>query len=121
MNKEYMEFRLKLQQEANRRSKILVEQCKLAPNSGGPIYDPRIIQIIEEFEHKKNATVYHCLQTGHLLNLLYVSPHEEDWETEQLAKDGWQFAYVYNLETEEESEFGYIRLVGDNGILSRVE
>ena len=69
---------------------------------------------IQEFESKNNFTVYLVsidhTNFGTLLTMFYVSDEEENWPRERrelLSKT--PYTYVYNLDCEEFSEFGYIK------------
>lgn len=71
------------------------------------------MKIIEKFEEKHNAKVFHLIhcfsEFGELLNLLYVSNYDEEWEQDkQELKENYSFSYVVNLEDECFSEFGSI-------------
>ncbi|MBO5367325.1 sel1 repeat family protein [Methanocorpusculum sp.] len=70
--------------------------------------EDRYVQIVEEFEKKKNCLVYHCIESDYTLALLYVCPIPEDWEMERIDPRGYIDSYVYNLTEPRESEFGSI-------------
>ena len=73
----------------------------------------KYVKIIEEFEKEHNAIVYHAIhiftEFGELLNLLYVSSYDEEYEQDkQDLKENYVFSYVINLDDEIFSEFGSI-------------
>ncbi len=73
----------------------------------------KYVKIIEEFEKEHNAIVYHAIhiftEFGELLNLLYVSSYDEEYEQDkQDLKENYAFSYVVNLNDEMFSEFGSI-------------
>lgn len=94
----------------------IVEYSERTP-LGGALYwihnDPKWLKIVQEFEEKHNALVYHATHEytayGELLSLLFVSPDKDDWEMDRmdLLNDSC-FAYVVNLDCPEFSEFGLI-------------
>lgn len=75
--------------------------------------EPEFIKTVKQFEKKHNALVYHCqlthLECGDVLSLLYVSTNENEWQQdkEQLTQ-GIAYAYVKNLKSDYDSEFGSI-------------
>ena len=131
MNKEQQK------QEAIERMKML----KLSPNiikefekentlnlseNGGILYwlDSDQQAIVDEFETEHDALVYHVIHNftefGGLYSLLYVSKHEEDWETDREdLKDGYAFVYVKNVDDNWCSEFGSICIKPQYGGLVR--
>ena len=63
----------------------------------------KYVKIIEEFEKEHNAIVYHAIhiftEFGELLNLLYVSSYDEEYEqVKQDLKENYVFSYVINLD-----------------------
>ena len=60
-------------------------------------------EIVEEFEKKNNALVYHIISTpviygGTLLSMLYVSQYQKEWKRDRAdLKDGLPLAYCINL------------------------
>ena len=68
---------------------------------------------VKEVEEQFEGLVYHVIKTftefGTLLNMLYVSQYDEEWEMDRAdIGDGIVFAYVKNLDAEYCSEFGSI-------------
>lgn len=131
MNKEQQK------QEAIERMKML----KLSPNiikefekentlnlseNGGILYwlDSDQQAIVDEFETEHDALVYHVIHNftefGGLYSLLYVSKHEEEWETDREdLKDGYAFVYVKNVDDNWCSKFGSICIKPQYGGLVR--
>lgn len=79
-------------------------------------YNPCYEAVIRDFE-SKGRLVYHVIESGNLLTLLYVSYPKDDWTDEEreaewevgrLADDNSLLAYIFNLELPELSEFGYV-------------
>lgn len=86
---------------------------------------PELESIIKKFETEKNAVVYHCIYSksyyGDMLNIFFVGENEEDWVMEEYLMQyrGESFAYIKNLEDDELSDFGNIRIRGINGGIIR--
>ena len=86
------------------------------------------VKRIKEFENKYKALVYHAILThteyGDLLDLLYVSNDEEEWEQDnEDITDGYVFIYSMNIvspEWNDNSEFGTIAVKPRMGGLERV-
>lgn len=94
-------------------------------------YDSRYSKFIKEFEKEKGCMVYHAIENGNTLSILFVStPNEElddeeqsfEWEFERVSKDGVIYCFVKNFEDSELSEFGSIVIssFGNSGALTRV-
>lgn len=84
------------------------------------------LEMIKDFESEHNVIVYHAQVThteiGDMLSLLFVTSHEEDWASEDKElKDGYVFAYVKNLDDENCSEFGTIKVAPVNGGITRLQ
>lgn len=91
-------------------------------------YNPEYQQLVHAFEKRTGDKVFHVIESGQFLNLLYVSaPDEELSEEEQ--QETWDFefieelncinAYVINLEEPSLSEYGDIFLGSYQGVLIR--
>ena len=128
--------------EALKRLKNLEEQFELRPNiyecfkngklqyshsiagNGGCIdtinYDVRYAKIVEEFEEKYGHLVYHVIETGNTIALLYVGCDEDEWETEVLFDKQYLASYVYNLDNSQSSEYGDIMVSSSDGVLVRI-
>lgn len=81
-------------------------------------------KIIKEFESRHNAVVYHCIDTysnfGHLLNMLFVSEYEEEWEMDNDdIVHGQVIAMVENLDDPFCSDMGSIGIKSVAGGLIR--
>lgn len=68
---------------------------------------------VAEFEKEHNALVYTIIRSytslGKMDSFLYVSDYEEEWEEDiEDLKQGQVFAYVYNHDMPDCSEFGTI-------------
>lgn len=82
------------------------------------------VEKVKEFEEEHNATVYHVIhchtEFGELLNLMYVSENQEEWEQDkQDLLENYCFVYSYNLYYERCSEFGEVGINVVNGGLIR--
>lgn len=80
---------------------------------------------VEDFENAYDGLVYHVVRSytnfGELLNFLYVSKHEDEWEYDRAdLTQGYAIAYVVNLSDEFCSEFGAIKVCPHIGGLYRV-
>ena len=81
--------------------------------------------IVSEFEHTHRCVVYYAMRTrtnfGELISYLFVSPYKEEWNIEvDDLKHNRAVSYVYNMETPEFSELGYIEFEPSyNGNLKR--
>ena len=72
-------------------------------------------ELIEKLEKERNILVYMGILSytnfGRMLSLLYVSDYEEEWEDDRSAlKNMESVAYVYNYDTPDTSEAGWIGL-----------
>ena len=74
-------------------------------------YDARYIQVVKEFEERTHGLVYHAIETGNSLALLYVSKNSANWSMEGL-QDGYIWAHVHNFDCPECSEDGDIFITG---------
>ena len=83
-------------------------------------YDSRYVKVVEEFENRYNSLVYHVIESGNTIALLYVSDCEEDWEMQRLFAGQYIAAYVYNFEHPDLSEYGDIVITCSEGALVRV-
>ncbi|MBM7635908.1 hypothetical protein [Streptococcus saliviloxodontae] len=94
-------------------------------------YNPEYENVVREFEERRNKLVYHVIETGNSLALLYVSLPTSDlngekllgeWEEEMLSDDNSVLAYVHNFVEPSFSETGYITIdtFADSGALIRI-
>ncbi len=114
-------------------------------------YDERYAKAAKDFEEKTGKYVYHVIETKTMgrvrtvetedmevsyiekaedeprtiLTLLYVSPDEENWESERLEND-YLFAYAMLLDVQDHEccggyfgEYGDVFLTSDGGALLR--
>ena len=82
--------------------------------------EKKYVDLVNEFEKKHNALVYHCqlthMEFGDCLSLLYVSQNEEEWEQDTNdIREGYSFAYVANLDYPHDNEFGTIGIKPSQG------
>lgn len=94
-------------------------------------YDSRYSKFVNEFEEKTGYMVYHAIETGNLLSILFVSAQDDElddeqqnrkWEYERVTKDGIVYCFVKNFESSELSEAGNIVIssYGDSGAIVRI-
>ena len=82
-------------------------------------------EIVAEFERRHQSIVYYAMRTstnfGELISFLFVSPYKNEWNIERNdLKQKRTVSYVYNTETPEFSELGYIEFEPSyNGNLKR--
>lgn len=139
--------------EADNRLELLVKLYDLNPNlikywndgklyysylTGGGFlasidtitYDPRYQKIVKEYEDRTGNLVFHVIESGHLLNLLYISAPEADfseedqrdyWDSEFIEELNCISAYVFNLNEPNLSEHGDIFLASCQGVLVRTQ
>lgn len=82
-------------------------------------YDPRYAKAAKQFEQFYGGLVYHAIETGGTLAVLYVSEEMDQWPEEIDAKRGYLMANVYDLENDYD-EIGTIRVTGFQGALARI-
>ena len=75
--------------------------------------ETELIKAINEFEKEYNAYVYHIVYSntniGQLYTMLYVSSHEEEWESDRAdIKEKQLYAYVWNRTDNCCSEIGLV-------------
>lgn len=142
---------LEMQNEAIRRIKTLIKKLNLNAKvleyfkdgkkyysylTGGGFlgsvdtiqYDEDYEKAVKWFEKKySNLLVYHVIETiisnKKLLSFLYVGNKKESWKMERLQSDNGIMSYVFNLNSPELSEFGYITIdkFGNSGALVRTD
>ena len=83
-------------------------------------YDKRYARVVDMFEEEYEYLVYHVIETGNTIALLYVGKNEEDWECERLFDNQYLPAYVYNFNDPDCSEFGDIVVSSNAGALTRI-
>ena len=121
-----MTYELK-KQEAIRRMKMIgifdgsvkdFERENLLSQSLSPIgacywVNGEQLERVRKFEEKHNALVYFVIHSytefGQMDSYLFVSDYEDEWEQEREdLKHNQALAYVYNYNTTNCSEFGFI-------------
>lgn len=139
MKKNFIE---EMKKEALRRIETLTKEFELRPNiykyfEEGKIYysyliagisgcidtihyDERYANVVAEFENKYGMLVYHVVETGNTISLLFVSDIEDDWDSERLFAGQYLLSYVYNFDYPDCSEFGDIVVGGLDGALVRI-
>lgn len=93
----------------------------------GALYElnPDEQKIVDEFEQKYNAVVYHMIHNkfefGECYTILYVSNEKSEWKSDRYdIEDGYVMAYVKNVDAPECSEFGTVAIKPNIGGLVRV-
>lgn len=84
-------------------------------------------KLIKNFEEEKNSLVYYCIicdikydnQKWETLNLFYVSPYKEEWESQRIPENDEVYVYSYNLSMQNYGEYGYIGVKVVDGELGR--
>ena len=130
-------MKIKQKQEAIERMKLLnlhgnvikefeKEGIVNLSENGGLLYWLNSEQqtIVNEFEQKHNALVYHVIHTltefGEMYALLYVSEYEDEWSYDKDdIQCGYPLAYVKNVDDDFCSEFGSIGIKPQYGGLVR--
>jgi hypothetical protein len=110
------------------KDQSLLEYSEPTP-LGGILYwisnNPEWEKMIKEFEEKSNSLVYHVIHSytefGELLDLLFVSDDEDEWEYDlEDLDDGYAMSYCINLTDQMFSEYGTIAVKQVAGGLLRV-
>ena len=83
-------------------------------------YDKRYAEVVDRFEEEYDCLVYHVIETGNTIALLFVSDNKEEWEFETLFCGQYVFAYVCNFDNPDYSEFGDIIISSFKGALIRI-
>lgn len=81
-------------------------------------YDERYATIVESFEAQTSYLVYHVIERGNTIALLFVSGDYNDWLDERPTSAG-AMAHIVDVETLE-NEMGYIKIDCFNGALYRI-
>lgn len=81
-------------------------------------YDPRYVEIVENFEGQTGFLVYHVIERNNTIALLYVSGDNSDWVVERPQKEG-VLAHVFNVD-DYENERGFIKIDILQGALYRI-
>lgn len=82
---------------------------------------PNEIDRVREFEQEHNCLVYAIIRKAIFTNYLYVSDHQDEWESDMKDIESKSvFCYVFNETMPECSEFGYIGIENNLGMLQRI-
>ena len=89
------------------------------------VEDEEVLKKVREVEEQYDITVYHLIHNktefGELYSMLYVENSDENYKYDnELLNDGIQYAYVWNMDDEDCSEFGTIGIKPVAGGLVRV-
>ena len=107
--------------------KNFVENGKSAEFFSKAYERPELLEYIRDFEERTGCLVYYVIGSdttmGYMYSLLYVSSYPEDWDHHlRYCKDGSFIvgAWVWNVDHEWCSEFGYIQVKSVHGFLERI-
>ena len=81
-------------------------------------YDKRYSAIVKAFEEQTASLVYHVIEHGNTLAILFVSNDYTQWSDERPTEAGIS-ALIFNVKTHEQ-EYGYIKVDNNNGALYRI-
>lgn len=99
------------------------EICVSRPGVGYCEMSSEYEDLVRKLENEFNCMVYHLIYSGsgEFISALYVSESEEEWMYDFCdAMGGYPIAYVFNINHLEFSEFGYISIEENDGILKRI-
>ena len=88
--------------------------------------EPGLIEKVKELEEEHNCLVYaithEYTSIGEMYSFLIITDYEEEWDTllEKYGNQYYAFAYVWNKDDEECSEFGTIALSSFGGGIRRI-
>ena len=88
--------------------------------------EPGLIEKVKEIEENSNSLVYaithEYTEIGEMYSFLIITDYEEEWDTllEKYGNQYYAFAYVWNKDDEECSEFGTIALSSFGGGIRRI-
>jgi hypothetical protein len=88
--------------------------------------EPELLNKIKEFEAETGSLVYavthEIFEFGECYSFLCISKYEEDWEGTCVAgmRGSYVFAYVWNKDVEEYSEYGTIIVASLSGGIARM-
>lgn len=88
--------------------------------------EPGLIEKVKELEEKHNCLVYAITHEytaiGEMYSFLIITDYKEEWDTllEKYSNQYYAFAYVWNKDDEECSEFGTIALSSFGGGIRRI-
>lgn len=88
--------------------------------------EPDLIEKVKEIEEQHNCLVYaithEYTEIGEMYSFLIVTDYEEEWDTllEKYGNQYYAFAYVWNKDDDDCSEFGTIVLSSFGGGIRRI-
>lgn len=88
--------------------------------------EPGLIEKVKELEEKHNCLVYaithEYTSIGEMYSFLIITDYEEEWDTllEKYGNQYYGFAYVWNKDDDDCSEFGTIALSSFGGGIRRI-
>ena len=88
--------------------------------------EPDLMKKVKEFEEEHNCLVYaithEYTSIGEMYSFLIVTDYEEEWDTllEKYGNQYYAFAYVWNKDDDDCSEFGTIALSSFGGGIRRI-
>ena len=88
--------------------------------------EPGLIEKVKEIEEQYNCLIYaithEYTSIGEMYSFLIITDYEEEWDTllEKYGNQYYGFAYVWNKDDEECSEFGTIALSSFGGGIRRI-
>ena len=80
-------------------------------------YDKRYAEVVKVFEEQTSYLVYHVIERGNTISLLFVSDDYNHWQEERPTASG-VMAQVVDMDTYE-NELGFIRVDTNQGALYR--
>lgn len=97
--------------------------CVSHPGAGYFEISSEYEDLVRKLENEFNCMVYHLIYSGsgEFISALYVTKCEDEWEYAfDDTVSGYPMAYVFNINHPEFSEFGYISIEENDGILKRI-
>ena len=88
--------------------------------------EPDLMKKVKEFEEEHNCLVYaithEYTSIGEMYSFLIVTDYEEEWDTllEKYGNQYYAFAYVWNKDDDDCSEFGTVALSSFGGGIRRI-
>ena len=88
--------------------------------------EPGLIEKVKELEEEHNCLVYAITHEytaiGEMYSFLIITDYEEEWDTllEKYGNQYYGFAYVWNKDDEECSEFGTVAISSFGGGIRRI-
>lgn len=82
-------------------------------------YDKRYASIVTKFENQTAHLVYHVIEHGNTISILFVNGDSAKWLDERPTNAGVS-AMVFDLKTHEQ-KYGYVKVDNNNGALYRID